>query len=506
VIRESHAALFPSQGQFVPPTRSLEQNRSPSKREKTSAQELLTGEWSVYLVILGSPSSVDVWIMGKIAGLLGRHPFIDLEIQSGVVYNLLGGYCFAAAVFVCWVFGARPGEEKYQRHLLTTLLGCIFATLLTFLVGAVMGWSPPNQNPLLAHLYPDYILRNSNASSFPSQSTAVCAAIAAGIYALHKRSGAWLWFAVVALVSLPRIYLGGHYPSDVLAGLACGEAGYLLARSAEKSLTHVWPVLQKSWSGLGVTILIFMWVHEIATGFRGVKWFQQAVSFSSLLTSRGNSLCIGGDTVWHDHFRGRVDEVRVYSRALSQAEIRKDMNTPIRATASAPAAASRASDPLGANEVSREGLVAAYSFDEAAGETVSDDSGNAHRGAIHYATWTSEGRFGSALNFDGKRSVVTIDDSPTLHLNGSLTLEAWVYPTDVSARWTNVVHKETDVYWLDATNPDRNLAAAGGSFTANPVFAPSALPIYQWSHLATTFDGSKVRLYVDGEEVASGEK
>lgn len=422
------------------------------------------------------------------AGLLGRHPFIDLEIQAGVVYNILGGYCFAAAVFVCWVFGARPGEEKYQRRLLTTLVGCVFATLLTFLVGAVIGWPPPNQNPFLAHLYPDYILRNSNASSFPSQSTAVCAAIAAGIYSLYKRAGAWLWFAVVALVSLPRIYLGGHYPSDVLAGLACGEAGYLLARSAEKWQTHVWPTLQKSWPRLAVTILVFMWVHEIATDFRGVKWFRQTLSFSSLLISRGNSLCIGGDTIWHEHFRGRVDEVRVYSRALSQAEIRNDMTTPVRATSS------------------HEGLVAAYSFDEGTGETVGDDSGNAHSGAIHYATWTSEGRFGNALNFDGKRAVVTIDDSPSLDLNGSLTLEAWVYPTDVSARWTNVVQKEKDMYWLDATNPDRNLAATGGAFTANPIFAPIALPIYRWSHLASTFDGSKVRLYIDGEEVASREK
>ena len=40
-------------------------------------------------------------------------------------------------------------------------------------------------------------------------------------------------------------------------------------------------------------------------------------------------LRIGGNTVWGEYFRGQIDEVRIYSRALSQAEIQTDMATPI---------------------------------------------------------------------------------------------------------------------------------------------------------------------------------
>ena len=42
-----------------------------------------------------------------------------------------------------------------------------------------------------------------------------------------------------------------------------------------------------------------------------------------------NPLSIGGNGVWGEHFQGMIDEVRVYSRVLSAAQIQSDMNTPI---------------------------------------------------------------------------------------------------------------------------------------------------------------------------------
>jgi hypothetical protein len=40
-------------------------------------------------------------------------------------------------------------------------------------------------------------------------------------------------------------------------------------------------------------------------------------------------LRIGGNSVWGEYFAGLVDEVRIYSRSLSQTEIQTDMNTPV---------------------------------------------------------------------------------------------------------------------------------------------------------------------------------
>jgi len=42
-----------------------------------------------------------------------------------------------------------------------------------------------------------------------------------------------------------------------------------------------------------------------------------------------NPLRIGGNSIWGEFFAGLIDEVRVYNRVLTAAEIQADMNTPI---------------------------------------------------------------------------------------------------------------------------------------------------------------------------------
>ena len=71
------------------------------------------------------------------------------------------------------------------------------------------------------------------------------------------------------------------------------------------------------------------------------------------------------------------------------------------------------------------GLVAAYGFDEARGR-VGDRSGNGNTGAVSGATWLAQGRFGSALSFDGVNDRVAVADADSLDLTSAMTLEAWV--------------------------------------------------------------------------------
>ena len=78
------------------------------------------------------------------------------------------------------------------------------------------------------------------------------------------------------------------------------------------------------------------------------------------------------------------------------------------------------------------GLVAAYSFDEGSGNTLTDSSGRGNHGTIAGATWTNSGRYGKALTFNGTNARVTIPDSASLDLTSGLTLEAWIYPTALS--------------------------------------------------------------------------
>ena len=50
---------------------------------------------------------------------------------------------------------------------------------------------------------------------------------------------------------------------------------------------------------------------------------------SGIFTPTANPLWIGGDSPYGEYFNGRIDEVRVYRAALSQAEIQADMAAPL---------------------------------------------------------------------------------------------------------------------------------------------------------------------------------
>ena len=77
------------------------------------------------------------------------------------------------------------------------------------------------------------------------------------------------------------------------------------------------------------------------------------------------------------------------------------------------------------------GLVASYSFEEGTGSTASDASGNNNTGTLSNATWTTSGKYGKSLSFNGTNSIVNVPDAASLRLTTAMTLEAWVYPTEI---------------------------------------------------------------------------
>ena len=151
------------------------------------------------------------------------------------------------------------------------------------------------------------------------------------------------------------------------------------------------------------------------------------------------------------------------------------------------------------------GLVGAWSFDEASGPQVVDQSGSGNNGTLTSVTRTSSGRFGGALSFDGVGSIVTVPSAPSLELATGMTLEAWVRPTATLGGWRDVIYKGNDDYYLMADS-DRGVPAGGGIFGNGPdrnAYGDGPLASNVWTHLATTYDGSAVRLYVNGSLAGS---
>jgi hypothetical protein len=161
------------------------------------------------------------------------------------------------------------------------------------------------------------------------------------------------------------------------------------------------------------------------------------------------------------------------------------------------------------NGPSSSGLVVAYGFDAGSGTTVTDASPNAITGTISGATWTTSGRYGDALSFNGTTSYVNPGNPTPLKLTGSMTLEAWVMATGVPADDGQIIAKSgsasPSVGWQFKTSADtgtRTFAIAvspeGSSLVQR--YGTTVVALNTWYHVAGVYNSSArtLDIYVNG--------
>src|SRR6266436_5043865 len=152
------------------------------------------------------------------------------------------------------------------------------------------------------------------------------------------------------------------------------------------------------------------------------------------------------------------------------------------------------------------GLVAAYSFNEGTGTTVSDSSGNNLLGTIVGATWTTGGRYGNALSFNGISSYVDLGNPTALQLTGSMTLEAWVNAAANPADDGQIVAKSNGTGgWEFKTSPDTGpetfgVAVSGSSGSNTQRYSTTVRALSTWYHVAGVYNASTgtLDIYVNG--------
>jgi hypothetical protein len=218
---------------------------------------------------------------------------------------------------------------------------------------------------------------------------------------------------------------------------------------------------------------------------------RSVAAVGDMITTEG-PLRIGGHSISSQFFKGLIDEIRIYNRALSQSEIQADMNAPVIGTVAPPTT----------------GPIAAFDFEEGSGEMVSDSSGTGNTGFISSATWTTSGRYGRALSFDGTSSMITVNDSASLDLTNGMTLEAWVKPSSLTG-WRTILYKENpgvglswSLYASDSNAPPAVYSATDGNLWRH-VTGTAMLTLNAWTHVAGTYNGSTLKIYVNGVMVKS---
>ena len=125
--------------------------------------------------------------------------------------------------------------------------------------------------------------------------------------------------------------------------------------------------------------------------------------------------------------------------------------------------------------------------------------------------WYEQGTpFGTALEFDGADDEVVVPDSAALDISNAITVEAWIKADawGVDHGIGTIVDKHDWISWaagyvLRAGDGGKLSLNLGASSQWKEVISPAVMETGRWHHVAGTFDGSTIKVFVDGVEQES---
>lgn len=230
-----------------------------------------------------------------------------------------------------------------------------------------------------------------------------------------------------------------------------------------------------------------------------------SAGITGLVVTTTNNLTIGSSGT--DTWKGKIDDARIYNRALSAIDVKRLYNSGMTNGNS-----SRTSSMTS-------GLVGMWSFDGAdVTDKVYDRSGRGnHGGFVGGATSSAKiiGKIGQALRFDGSSTYVNIPDTSDVEGQSALSISVWV-KNDNSENVSgsdSIITKEgsgADTFylsWAQAEDIEFCIVgtagtSCGGAGAASAVFT-DGIPIgrgKEWYHIVGTYDSvaGQVKVYVNG--------
>jgi len=151
-----------------------------------------------------------------------QRPMLDIAQYGVVVFVVLLG--------VGWWVARRSGEAARQAAALWAPIGTLLAVALNQPLAAMIG----EPRPVVAVPGALILLPGAGDPGMPSDHATMAGAVTIGLFLVSRRLGA-ATAAAALLLAFSRVYVGAHFPFDVLVGLLTGAAisllGWLVVRT-----------------------------------------------------------------------------------------------------------------------------------------------------------------------------------------------------------------------------------------------------------------------------------
>ncbi|MGV4984271.1 phosphatase PAP2 family protein [Streptomyces sp. NPDC001709] len=211
-------------------------------------------------VLAESGSNPDVELLYDINGLAKDAPhWFDRVMAFVGEYGLL--LAMVLLILWCWWSVRRRGGEDAASSV-AALVWAPLAAGIAVLVNVPIRGFVERPRPFVEHQGLDVLVSGKTDFSFVSDHATLTMALGVGLFIANRRFGiAGIGLALVE--GFCRVYMGVHYPTDVVGGFALGTAVVLLLsplamalltplmRAVERSARAGWVVRRRSVSGAG---------------------------------------------------------------------------------------------------------------------------------------------------------------------------------------------------------------------------------------------------------------
>jgi undecaprenyl-diphosphatase len=147
--------------------------------------------------------------------------------------DLLKGGVIVTLIWWAW-FRPSANQADDRRYLICGILASLVAVLIARGLAIMLPFRPRPMTVAALHFQTPFGSSDGGLidwSSFPSDHAAVFFALATSIFFVWRAAGIAALFYVFLFIAMPRLYLGFHYPTDLLGGAFIGIILALIARA-----------------------------------------------------------------------------------------------------------------------------------------------------------------------------------------------------------------------------------------------------------------------------------